>query len=51
MFLYQVIFSIADLGEKVKETDFIQFMKERESFSITWNRIEKKDRELEKCLE
>jgi len=23
MFLYQVIFSIADLGEKVKETDFI----------------------------
>ena len=40
MFLYQVIFSIADLGEK-----------ERESFSITWNRIEKKDRESEKCLE
>lgn len=23
MFLYQVIFSIADLEEKVKETDFI----------------------------
>lgn len=23
MFMYQVIFSIADLGEKVKETDFI----------------------------
>ena len=29
----------------------LKFMKERESFSITWNRIEKKDRELEKCLE
>lgn len=29
----------------------LKFMKERESFSITWNRIEKKDRESEKCLE
>ena len=29
----------------------LKFMKERASFSRTWNRIEKKDRESEKCLE
>ena len=29
----------------------LKFMKERESFSITWNKIKKKDRESEKCLE
>ncbi|GAB5611551.1 hypothetical protein JCM37173_20770 [Allocoprococcus similis] len=29
----------------------LKFMKERASLSRTWNRIEKKDRESEKCLE